>query len=134
LIELNNLFGGYKVNGYWLKANMKNILPMAKILIENIFGKILLVQDTQKTLLQHFHDHRIDWMQACGGKGRCTSCKVIILSGHENFEPVTQAELKYRIQNALKDNERLSCQAKIRGDISISAPDEYKLPHVGYSD
>jgi ferredoxin, 2Fe-2S len=112
---------------------MKIVLPMAKILIENLFGKILPVQDTQKTILHHFHEHRIDWMQACGGKGRCTTCKVVVVSGMENITFPTTVELRYRGQGALKGNERLSCQCKINGDIVILAPEEYKLPHVSYS-
>jgi 2Fe-2S ferredoxin len=107
---------------------------MAKILIENLFGKILLVQEGQKTLLEHFHDNRLDWMHACGAKGRCTTCKVNIKDGAENTSPYSTGEERYRAQKLLKDNERLSCQVKISGDIVIRVPEEYKLPHLHYSD
>jgi ferredoxin, 2Fe-2S len=113
---------------------MKIVLPMAKIRIENLFGKILPVENTEKTLLQHFHDHRLDWMHACGGKGRCTTCKVIVKDGFDHISALTEAEARYRAQNALQNNERLSCQAKIMGDVLILAPSEYKLPHMRYSD
>jgi 2Fe-2S ferredoxin len=116
------------------QSKYENSLPMAKIVIENLFGKVLLVQGTRKTLLQHFHDNQLDWMHACGGKGRCTTCKVIVKEGLENLPPPTPAEARYRLQNALKFNERLSCQVKIEGDISIIAPEDYKLPHIRYSD
>ena len=106
---------------------------MARITIENLFGKILEVEDTGKTLLQHFHDHQIDWMQACGGKGRCTTCKVKVIEGIEYFSPLTNAETRYITQRALHANERLSCQTKIRESVTISVPDEYKLPHIHYS-
>jgi 2Fe-2S ferredoxin len=113
---------------------MKIVLPMAKILIQNVFGKILSVENPEKTLLQHFHDNRLDWMHACGGKGRCTTCKVIVLEGMTNISPLTGAEQRYRAQRALKLNERLSCQVSVLGDIVVSAPEEYKLPHVHYND
>jgi 2Fe-2S ferredoxin len=112
---------------------MKIVLPMAKILIENLFGKILSVENPEKTLLQHFQDNRLDWMFACGGKGRCTTCKVIVSEGMNNMSPLTVAEQRYRAIRALGLNERLSCQANVSGDITISAPEEYKLPHVHYS-
>ena len=105
---------------------------MACIIIENLFGKILEVDDTGKTLLQHFQDHQLDWMHACGGKGRCTTCKVKVIEGAENFNTLTDAEMRYRRQNALDDSERLSCQARISGDVTISVPLEYQLPHIRY--
>jgi len=107
---------------------------MAKIEIDNLFNKVLVVTDLSKTLLQHFHDHRVDWMQSCGGKGRCTTCKVIIRSGSRHFSQLTEAEQKYIDQRALARGERLSCQVRIGGDVVISAPSVYKLPHVKYSD
>jgi 2Fe-2S ferredoxin len=107
---------------------------MASIMIENLFKKTLRVNDLSRTLLQHFHDHHIDWMHSCGGKGRCTTCKVIVKGGLDQFRPATDAEEKYRKEGALNDDERLACQAKITGDIVVAAPAEYQLPHMRYSD
>ncbi|HYC83943.1 MAG TPA: 2Fe-2S iron-sulfur cluster-binding protein [Chryseosolibacter sp.] len=107
---------------------------MAKIEIENLFNKVLEITDLEKTLLKHFHEHRIDWMQSCGGKGRCTTCKVIVRAGSENLSGRTTPELRYLGQGAIAKDERLSCQVKVTGDIIISVPRIYKLPHVRYSD
>jgi ferredoxin, 2Fe-2S len=107
---------------------------MARIMIENLFKRIIVATDHSKSLLKHFQDNQIDWMHACGGKGRCTTCKVIILGGADHFEVLTKAELKYFQQGALKTGERLSCQAKIRGDVCLKVPKEYQLPHMPYSD
>ena len=107
---------------------------MAAIVIENLVKKTIQVKDYSKTLLRHLHDHRIDWMQACGGKGKCTTCAVQILKGEENLEPKTDAEIKYERMGALQHNERLACQVKIRGDITVRVPEEYILPHLNYSD
>lgn len=107
---------------------------MARIMIENLFKKILLATDYSRTLLWHFHDHGVDWMHACGGKGRCTTCKVVIIAGAEHFQKPTEAEVKYVLEGALKFGERLACQAKISGDAIVRAPAEYQLPHVHYSD
>jgi 2Fe-2S ferredoxin len=115
-----------------IQSNNKFVLYVAKIKIDNLFGKTLVVSDPAKSILQHFHDHFLDWMQACGGKGRCTTCKVIVLSGLENCSELTAAEERYRLQKALSINERLSCQTRVHGDIVISVPEEYKLPHVQY--
>ncbi|HEX8037793.1 MAG TPA: 2Fe-2S iron-sulfur cluster-binding protein [Chryseosolibacter sp.] len=107
---------------------------MARIMIENLFKKTLEAADHSKTLLQHFHDHGMDWMHACGGKGRCTTCRVIVRDGADHFQPMTVAEHTYRRMGALAADERLACQARIRGDVSLMVPEECKLPHVIYSD
>jgi len=107
---------------------------MARIMIENLFKKTIEANDHSKTLLKHFQDHHIDWMYACGGKGRCTTCKVIVKEGKKHFQSLTEAEKYYTREGALKHNERLACQAKIRGDVCLIVPKEYQLPHVDYSD
>ncbi len=103
-------------------------------MIENLFKKTLEATDRSKTLLAHFLDHHVDWMHACGGKGRCTTCKVIIKEGKDHLQPMTIAENRYREMGALKPGERLACQARINGDVSLIVPGECKLPHVTYSD
>jgi ferredoxin, 2Fe-2S len=105
---------------------------MAKIRIENLFDKILQA-DLQKTLLQNFQTHALDWMHACGGKGRCTTCRVVIKEGGQNLTPLTAAEMRYQQQGALHSSERLSCQAQIVDDVVIVVPDDCKLPHMQYS-
>ena len=106
---------------------------MAVIVIKNLEEKTLEVQDFSKTLLQHLHGNGIDWMFTCGGKGRCTTCKAIVVEGTENLEPKTAAELRYESQGFLRLNERLTCQARIRGSVTLCVPEEYKLPHMKYS-
>ena len=103
-------------------------------MIENLFKKTFDAADLSKPLLRQFQEHGIDWMHACGGKGRCTTCKVIVADGESNFLALTVAEKKYLSDGALKANERLACQAKIKGDVTLIAPKEYHLPHMRYSD
>ena len=106
---------------------------MVKIVIENLAKKELLVKDLSLTVLRHVHTHFVDWMFACGAKGRCTTCKMIILEGHENMSPPSAAELGYREKGQLAESERLACQTTISGNIKIAVPEEYKLPHQKYS-
>ncbi len=106
---------------------------MVKIVIENLGKKELLVNDLSQSVLRLVHSHFVDWMHACGGKGRCTTCKMIVVTGDENLSVLTEAEMKYRHQRALADNERLACQTLISGDIVVRIPEENKFPHVKYS-
>ncbi len=106
---------------------------MPRVVIANLSEKALDVQGESRSLLQHLHDHGLDWMHACGAKGRCTTCKCIVLEGIESLSAETKPELKYRAQGVLRKNERLACQVMITGDVRISVPEEYKLPHLHYT-
>lgn len=107
---------------------------MASIVIRNLPEKTIPNPNLSKPLLWIFLENRIDWMHACGGKGRCTTCKAVILNGGENLIPKSAVELKYESQNQLAPNERLCCQTKlIVGDLEVAVPEESKLPHVQYS-
>lgn len=108
---------------------------MASIVIRNLSEKTIQNPNLSKPLLWIFLENGIDWMHACGGKGRCTSCKAVVLKGEENLIPKSPAELRYESQDQLAANERLCCQAKLtEGDLEIQVPEESKLPHMKYSD
>lgn len=106
---------------------------MVKIVIENLGKKELEVNNDSKSVLMHLQDNFIDWMHACGAKGRCTTCKMEILSGADQLSKLTNAELKYRSSKELNENERLACQVSVLGDIVIRVPESSKLPHIKYS-
>ena len=107
---------------------------MVKIVIENLGRKELEVNNDAKSVLSHLQDHFIDWMHACGAKGRCTTCKMEVISGKDQLTELTSAEVKYRNAKELGLNERLAGQAKLLGNISIKVPETSKLPHMEYSD
>ena len=107
---------------------------MPKIVIQNLHNKEIFIKNENKNLLDIIHENYVDWMHACGGKGRCTTCKVQVLEGLDNFSPETPAELKYRKMKRLSDNERLSCQCQISGDVLVKVASENKFNHVQYSD
>ena len=107
---------------------------MASIVIRNLSEKTIQNPNLSKPLLWIFLENGIDWMHACGGKGRCTTCKAEILKGEENLIPKSPVEIRYESENQLAVNERLCCQAKLmQGDLEIQIPDESKLAHVQYS-
>jgi 2Fe-2S ferredoxin len=108
---------------------------MASIVIRNLNEKTIQNPNLSKPLLWIFLENGIDWMHACGGKGRCTTCKAVILKGGENLIAKSPVELRYESQNQLAANERLCCQAKLtKGDLEVQVPEESKLPHMKYSD
>jgi len=107
---------------------------MVKIVIENLGQKEIIVNDSGKPVLRLIQESGVDWMTDCGGKGRCTTCRAIVISGGENLTPNSPAELKYRGLGLLQSNERLMCQVRIKGDLVLRVPDDSKLPHMKYSE
>ena len=56
---------------------------------------------------------------SCHGDAVCGKCKVNVLEGAENLSPVTDAEQFRKEKLKLGSDIRLSCQAKVIGDIKI---------------
>jgi len=106
---------------------------MAKIRIRNLNNRELINNDNSKSILNIIHDAQIDWMHACGGKGRCTSCKMIVHEGIEHFNQPTSAEQRMIDNGRLAKHERLACQNKLNDDIDISVAETNKFPHIEYS-
>ncbi|MBX2894952.1 MAG: (2Fe-2S)-binding protein [Cyclobacteriaceae bacterium] len=106
---------------------------MVKIVIENM-GQKEVTGKAGTSALRLLHENFVDWMHACGGKGRCTTCKMILVRGTDALGLLTDAEKRYRQTGQLGATERLACQAEILGDCTIRTPEEYKLPHQAYTD
>ncbi len=107
---------------------------MPKILIRNLNNKVIIANDDSSTILNAIHNGGIDWMHACGAKGRCTTCKMVVHSGLDSLGMDTEAERKFRGLGKLKDNEKLSCQHKPSADLDISVAEINKFPHMNYTE
>ena len=69
---------------------------MPEILIKNLNNKVVPFTSSDKSVLNAIHNEFIDWMHTCGGKGRCTTCKMRVTGGIDNLSPLSDAELRYR--------------------------------------
>jgi len=107
---------------------------MVKIVIENLAQKEVLSHRPGISVLKLLQSNYIDWMHACGGKGRCTTCKMIVMEGQDQLSPLSGAELAYQRKGELAENERLACQTSALGNCKVRVPVEYRLPHITYSD
>ena len=88
-------------------------------------------------LLQAARDLGVDLDSVCGGRGICTRCQVRIgeggfakhgiVSSNDHLTPLTESELRQRASGLLKANRRLSCQARIGGDLVVDVPEESQV-------
>ncbi len=107
---------------------------MLKITIENLYNEEIFSESKERKVIDLIHENQIDWMHACGKKGRCTSCKMIVCSGMENLDSLNDREQFFRENGRLNTNERLSCQAVLKsGELVIRVAEENKFPHMKYS-
>ena len=108
---------------------------MPRIVIQNLGNFKIESEDTVRKVIEIIHENGIDWMHACGKKGRCTTCKMIVEKGMENLSPESDRELFYRGQNRLSIRERLSCQTRLlKGELLIRVADINKFPHLDYTE
>jgi len=106
---------------------------MPKLTVQNLDNRQVEVAPGQ-TLLRALQADGIDWMHACGAKGRCTTCRIIVREGMEHFSALSASEERYRSNGRLKDNERLTCQCTLeKGEAVGRVPKQTMLPHMKYS-
>ena len=108
---------------------------MPKIVIENLFNHTIDLAPSASKVIEIIHESGIDWMHACGKKGRCTTCKLLVKAGIENLSELTDQEMAFRNQGRLKENERLACQVVLlTGTIRVRVAEQNKFPHIIYSE
>ena len=108
---------------------------MPRIIIQNLGNFSIDSADTDRKVIELIHENGIDWMHACGKKGRCTSCKMILVENSAKLSEITDQELFYRNQGRLGPRERLSCQTRIvEGEIVIRVAEINKFPHIQYTE
>ena len=70
-----------------------------------------------ETILDTAARNGIPHVNACGGEGKCTTCRLLILEGIEKCSPETEQELALRNKAHTTEEFRLACQTSINGDI-----------------
>ena len=79
----------------------------------------------------------VDIDSVCGGRGMCGRCQIDIAVGdfakhglksnHDHLAATTQVEMRYAEKRGLIDGRRLSCQAKLFGNVVIDVPPESQV-------
>ena len=100
----------------------KKLLPQgdARILINGDEEKSPTVKPGG-SLLSSLASQNVFIPSACGGGGTCSQCKCQVISGGGDILPT---EVSHFSRNEIKDNYRLACQVKVKGDLEVKIPDE----------
>ena len=100
----------------------RKLLPQgdAKILINGNDEKSPIVKPGG-SLLSSLAAQSVFIPSACGGGGTCSQCKCQVLSGGGDILPT---EVSYFSRSEIKNNYRLACQVKVKGDMEVKIPNE----------
>lgn len=60
---------------------------------------------------------------ACVGRASCGLCRVKVLAGEEALSPLNSDEKKHLGNTYFLTKLRLSCQARVHGDVTLLIPD-----------
>ncbi|MCC5874846.1 MAG: 2Fe-2S iron-sulfur cluster binding domain-containing protein [Candidatus Sumerlaeia bacterium] len=68
--------------------------------------------------------HSLGVPMVCGGHGRCATCHVFVEAGMENLSERTDQEKRTLARiTSCSPKSRLSCQARVLGNVSIKLPE-----------
>ncbi len=82
--------------------------------IELINEKSFVIEEGQ-TLLQASLNAGVQHYHVCGGKAKCSTCRVVVHKGMDFLSPPNEKEIKLRELKHFPDNVRLACQTKVQG-------------------
>lgn len=105
------------------------LLAWALLLVANRLGSRIAVTYTGGatvraprglSLLAVSRINNIPHASVCGGRARCSTCRVRVLSGQENLAPPSEREQQVLRRVGAPPNVRLACQIYPTGDVTVS--------------
>ena len=97
----------------------KFLSPSGKVTI-TINGDKPLNVDQGSSIMATLNENGIYLPSACGGKASCGQCKLQVLSGGGE---ILDSERPHFTRKQIKENWRLGCQCKVKGDMSVKVPE-----------
>ena len=87
--------------------------------IRSLTDDRVLEAATQETVLEVTLRAGIQHTHVCGGRARCSTCRVRVVEGLHHVQPRNDAEAALSARLKLPDDIRLACQTRITGDVTI---------------
>jgi adenylate cyclase len=88
------------------------------VLLTHANGRTMHVR-ASATLLEALNEHHVPHAQVCGGRARCTTCRVRVVTGLDTLPAPSAVEAHALARIGAPDNCRLACQVRPVADLSI---------------
>lgn len=73
-------------------------------------------------LMDALLDAGVPVASSCAGEAVCGKCLLVVVEGAENLSPPTDDEKFLRESQTITKPGRISCQARVLGDVTVDAP------------
>jgi ferredoxin len=91
---------------------------MPKVTAETAAGRQEFAAEAGRKLVLVIEDGGVDILHRCGGKAKCTTCRVEVLDGDPG--EMQEAERnRLAAETGLAENVRLSCQVRVQSDLHV---------------
>lgn len=100
-------------------ADPAKITPVDPILRFRCAERSVGIADRSATILDIAIRNGVPIWCECGGRARCTTCRVRVLDGAGNVAPRNAAETKIAALRGWEPSVRLACQTRITGNVTI---------------
>ena len=112
---------------YFASIGAVLVARMARHAVESVRGKLVSITYPGRivrvprgwTVLEASRSHHIPHLSMCGGRARCSTCRVRIVAGADQCPPPARDELDTLNRIHATDSTRLACQLRPRGDVTV---------------
>ncbi|MFQ5466626.1 MAG: adenylate/guanylate cyclase domain-containing protein, partial [Kiloniellaceae bacterium] len=108
---------GVVAMGRWVRAGIERRRVIVYITYPN--GRRVRVS-AGTTILEASRGAKIPHASVCGGRGRCTTCRVQIGAGLKALAPPSEAEARMLRRIGAAPNVRLACQTRPSADVEVT--------------
>ncbi len=83
--------------------------------------RLVIEARTGENLMRALRQAGVPVASSCGGDGVCAKCRVHVIAGAKNLTTASPLELRLQERHGFGPTERVSCLARVRGDIAVDA-------------
>ena len=91
---------------------------MPRIEAQTATGTQAFEAEAGRKLVLALEDNGVDILHRCGGKAKCTTCRVEVLAGDPGEIGAAERD-RLAAETGLPENIRLSCQVRVQDDLKV---------------
>lgn len=102
---------------------------MPRIEAETASGPLAFEAEVGRKLVLALEDNGVDILHRCGGKAKCTTCRVEVLAGDPGEISAAERD-RLAAETGLAENVRLSCQVRVADDLKVRVTNQASVKGI----